>query len=183
MAKLVIVPLVNSIAQTWFAGIGYRVLQAHKTTVYLGCLIRFKVTPSVETEFLLGKVRKRLSHWANRSLSFAGRSILLRHAIRVMPIYHLLSMTLNTQGFVDLECIARDFWWGKNKDGEIKKPLVAWRDTTLCKAEGGIDFNSLYNTSLVLKMHWLNMILLEDSAIWVLLACACISKSLDKGFR
>lgn len=72
---------------------------SHMSTKYLGCLIGFNVTPSQEIDFLLGKVYKRLSHWANFSLSFVGRSILLRHVIKAMSIYHLMSMSLNVQGF------------------------------------------------------------------------------------
>lgn len=62
MAKFVIVPLVNPIAHTWFDSIGCLLLLPRETTKYLGCIIGFKVTPLLETEFLLGKVRERLSH-------------------------------------------------------------------------------------------------------------------------
>lgn len=78
------------------------------------------MSPMQETNFLLGKVCKWLCHWANRSLSFAGRLVLLMHVIRAMPIYHLMTMSLNTQGFEKLECILRDFLWGKNELGEFR---------------------------------------------------------------
>lgn len=128
VAKSVIVPLVNPAARDWFASIGCVVLQPNETTKYLGFLIGYKVTPSQEAEFFLGKVQKCLSHWANRSLSFSGRTILLHHVIRAMPIYHLMSMSLNFQGLDDLECIARDFLLDKNEDGEARKALVSWKD-------------------------------------------------------
>lgn len=151
VGKSVIVPLINPASQDWFAQIGCQVLQPNATTRYLGCLIGYNVTAAQETEFLLGKVRKRLNHWANRSLSFAGRTILLRHVIRAMPIYHLMAMSLNAQGFEDLECISRDFLWGKNEDGEFSKALVAWDDLAHMKAEGGIDFKDFGKLSLNLK--------------------------------
>lgn len=109
VAKSMIVPLVNPNPQEWFASIGCKVLLSSKTTIYLGCLIGHKVSPQQETDFLLDKVRKRLSHWANQSLSFAGRTILLRHVICAMPIYHFMTMTLNWDGFDKLECISRNF--------------------------------------------------------------------------
>lgn len=107
--KFVIVLLFNPTPQNWFAGIGYQVLGPMETTKYLGCLIGYKMTPSQETKFLLGKVWKRLSHWANCTLSFAGQTILLRHIIKAMPIYHLMSMSVNQSGFEDLEGISRNF--------------------------------------------------------------------------
>lgn len=75
VGKSVIVPLVNPDLQDWFASIGFQVLQPHFTTKYLGCLVGFNVSPTQETDFFLGKVQKRFNHWANRSLSFTGRSI------------------------------------------------------------------------------------------------------------
>lgn len=99
VAKSVIIPLVNHVSQTWFDSISCLMLQPHETTNYLGCLIGFKVTPLLETKFLLGKVQKRLSQWANRILNFTSRVVLLMHVIRAMPVYHLMSVTLNSQCF------------------------------------------------------------------------------------
>lgn len=81
VARSVIIPLVNLVAQAWFGSIGCLILQPRETTIYLGCLIGFKVTPSLKTEFLLGKVHKQLSHLANRVLSFTGQIVLLQHVI------------------------------------------------------------------------------------------------------
>lgn len=79
IGKSIIVPLLNAHPQDWFADVGCKVLQPGETTIYLGCLIGFKVSPVQETDFLLGKVRKWLNHWANQSLNFAGFSILSPH--------------------------------------------------------------------------------------------------------
>lgn len=62
------------------------------------------------------------------------------HVIRAIPIYHLLSMSLNITSFEDLEAIFRDFLWGMNEDGEYRKALVAWEDMASCKAKGGLGF-------------------------------------------
>lgn len=166
VAKSVIIPLVNLVAQTWFGSIGCLMLPPHETTKYLGWLIGFNVSPLLETEFLLGKVQKRLSHWANRVLSFTGRVVRLLHVIRAMPIYHMMSMTLNSKLFKDLESIARDFLWGTNEDGETRKALVAWKDMTLNKAEGGVGFEELQDVSRTLKMRWFTRILLDALAKW-----------------
>lgn len=184
VAKSVIIPLVNPVEQEWFNRIGCIVLKPGESTIYLGCIIGYNITPSKETQFLLGKVYKRLSHWANSSLSFVGRVILLKHVIRAMPIYHLMSMSLNLQGFDELESVSREFLWGENKEGEFRKLLlVAWKDTALGKAEGGLGFVDLHSISLVLKMRWVSCILEEDTSNWVLLAKESFSRSLDSGFR
>lgn len=68
VCKSVIIPLTNPRPQLWHQSTGCKILKDSETTVYLGCLIGYHVTPLQETKFLLGKVRKRLSHWANRCL-------------------------------------------------------------------------------------------------------------------
>lgn len=88
-------------------------LQPNEMTAYLGCLINFNVFPTWDTNFLIGMVRKHLSHWANRSMSFVGISMLLWHIIWVIHVYHLMLMSLNSKGFENLESIAREFLWGR----------------------------------------------------------------------
>lgn len=183
VGKSVIVPLLNPQPQDWFVDVGFKVLQPGESTIYLGCLIGFHVSPTQEIDFLIGKVCKRLSHWANWSLSFAGRSVLLRHVICAMPIYHLMTISLNTQGFKELEGISRDLLWGMNELGDLKKPLVAWADTTLYKVEGGVGIENLHSTSLTFKMRWCTRLCTDEDSAWVLLAQVGISRSLDSSFH
>lgn len=99
-----------------------------------------------------------------------------------MLVYHLMSMTLNSQCFDDLEGISRDFLWGKNKDGETRKALVAWNDIALNKV-GGVGFEELHVVSRMLKMHWLTRILLDATTKWACLARLSVARSLNSGFR
>lgn len=60
---------------------------------------------------------------------------------------------------------------------------MAWDDTTLVKAEGGLGFVDLHNTSLALKMRWTSHLLEDDQYFWVLLAKSSVARSLNFGFR
>lgn len=100
-----------------------------------------------------------------------------------MSVYHLMAMSLNQDGFVELETISHNFLWGQNELGENKKALVAWDDTTYCKAEGGLGFEEFPNLSLILKMRWCNRLLTDGDEAWVLLAIAGIKRSLNAGYR
>lgn len=95
IGKSGIIPMTHPTPQEWCVWMGCMILQGHETTKYLGCLTRFHVRPRQEVEFVLGMVRKHLNQWANRSLYFAGRTILLRHVIRVMLVYHFMLMSMN----------------------------------------------------------------------------------------
>lgn len=110
VAKSVIVPLVNLAIHAWFSNIGCLMLQPYETTKYFGCLIGFKVIPSIEIKSYLGKSKNDLTIGSTeRVLSFIGRVVLLQHVLRAIPIYHLLFMSLNSQSYEELECISRDF--------------------------------------------------------------------------
>lgn len=127
VAKSIIIPLTNPTNQEWYARIGCWVLKPGESTIYLGCLIGFNINPTQETNFLLDKVCKCLSHQANKMLSFVDRFVVLCHVNRAMSDYHLISMFLNSQGFEELKGISQDFLQVKNKEGENRNVLVAWK--------------------------------------------------------
>lgn len=62
---------------------------------------------SKEAEFLLDKVRKRIFHWSNRLLSLQGRIVMLKHVLRAILVFHLMSLALNKGNAEELEQICR----------------------------------------------------------------------------
>lgn len=52
-----------------------------------------------EAEFLLDKVRKRVNHWAYHLLMMQGQIVLMRHVLPAMPVFHLMALDLNKDGF------------------------------------------------------------------------------------
>lgn len=93
--------------------------------LYLGCLVGFKLPSFKEVAFLLDKVRKRLNHWSNRMLSMQGHIVLLKHVFREILVFHLMDLTLNKDGFDNLEEIFQNFLWGTGEQGQPKNVLVA----------------------------------------------------------
>lgn len=95
--------------------------------------------PNLEAEFLIGKVRKRLRHWSTRMLSWDSKVVLLRHVLRAIPSYHLMVLAPNRKGYDGLEKSCKQFLWGVNEEGKLKKALITWEDITHPKKEGGLD--------------------------------------------
>lgn len=116
---------------------------------YLGSPIGVHVFIATKTEYLLGKVRKRVWHWANRLLSMQGRIVLVRHVLRAIPVFHLMSLALNHDGFKSLESIYHEFVWGL---GDPKVPLVAWDTITQSFAVGGLSITSFKEHATLLKL-------------------------------
>lgn len=134
--KSIIIPITYPLPQEWCHRTGCRIFLPREMMSYLGCLIGFNVTTAQEIEFLMGKVRKWLSH-----LSFVERIVLRRHVIRAMQVYHFMSMSLNPKSYKMLEEVSRNFLWGKGPGEQKKKSLVAWDKIAQSRAEGGLGFD------------------------------------------
>lgn len=92
-----------------------------------------------------------------------------------------MSMYLNSKGFKRLEVVCRTFLWGKSPGGHYKKALVAWRNTVVSNAEGGLGFEEFHQLSLVFKMRLCGKLMNEEEVLWVKLSQESIARSLDGG--
>lgn len=178
VGKSVIIPLSNPTPQEWHSEIGCKILRDNETMVYLGSLIGYHVTPLQQQEFLLGKVWKHLYFWVNKSLSFAGRTVLLKHVLCAILVYQFMSMGLSMHGYMSLEGICKQFLCGKNERGQHKRALISWNKTARSKPEGGLGIEPFHDKSRTLKMRWISKLLLELEVIWVQFARCSIQRSL-----
>lgn len=64
--------------------------------------------------------------------------MLVKHVLKAIPLYHLLALTLNQEGFRGLEQICREFLWGPRESGQTKVPLVTWTMLSRPTLEGGL---------------------------------------------
>ncbi|KAL8468554.1 hypothetical protein ACS0TY_031669 [Phlomoides rotata] len=101
---------------------------------------------------LCDKMKKKLVRWDGKTISMAGRAILIQSVLSAIPIYSLSFYIIPKISTLDLVRIQRAFLWGG--DGENTKiPWVSW--TALCKdtREGGLGFKDvgLFNKALIGK--------------------------------
>lgn len=136
----------------WIYQTGCRVVWNGEIVTYLGSPVGINITPSQEAEFLLNTIRKRTRHWANHLLSLQGRIVLLRHVLRAIPVYHLMALNLNKDGFKMLEGICREFVWGIGEQGNPKVPLVAWNTISTPTLEGGLSILNFLLHAALLKL-------------------------------
>lgn len=50
----------------------------------------------------------------------------MRHILKAIPVFHLMDLAMNLDGFKMLETMCREFVWGPGEQGDPKVPLVAW---------------------------------------------------------
>lgn len=119
--------------------------------------------------------------WVNRTITFAGKTIPLKHILCAILIFHFMSMTINVDGFWMLEGICHNFLQGKNKVGNQKRVLAAWKNIACNKAKGGLGIEPFAKQSKMCHMCWLTKILLELDISQVLLTHANIHQCLASG--
>jgi hypothetical protein len=134
--------------------------------VYLGAPMLHKRASKSDYEFILDKMRKKLSGWKANSLSFAGRVTLAQSSLTNIPGYVIQSTRIPISVCVEAEKICRDFIWGSTADHR-KTHLISWEQICRPKEEGGLGFKNLewLNSAYMMKLAW-QLITCQDK-LWV----------------
>lgn len=90
---------------------------------------------------LLSKLKKKLAAWKGRTVSMAGRLVLLKATIDSLPTYWMSLHRLPKIVINNIDIVRRRFLWScTNVYGEManKMHTVAWRKVCSSKEEGGL---------------------------------------------
>ncbi|GFZ01947.1 hypothetical protein Acr_15g0005560 [Actinidia rufa] len=94
---------------------------------------------------LTARISEYISAWARVSLSYAGRSELIRSVLQGVECFWLSILPIPVGVRDKVIALCRNFLWG-GQAVSPKKPLVTWKEVCKPKSEGGlgfIDLNSL----------------------------------------
>jgi hypothetical protein len=118
---------------------------------------------------ILQKVQWKIEGWRSKTLSQAGKSVLLKVVASSIPSYAMSSFM-----FPDILCHCldkafRNFWWGFPKGKTYNLPLKSWSSICLPKDQGGLGFRLMkdINVSLIAKLGW--KLLSNHDALWIAL--------------
>lgn len=104
--------------------------------------------------YLRDKVWKRIQGWGERTLSGAGKEILIKAVLQAIPTYIMSCFLLPSYLIKSIEAAIRSFWWG---DGTKKKlSWISWDKLCLVKTKGELNFRNLrsFNLALLAKQCW-----------------------------
>ncbi|XP_025635616.1 uncharacterized protein [Arachis hypogaea] len=122
---------------------------------YLGVpLLHSKVSKHTFND-IINKLNSRLNSWKASSLSFAGRTTLVKSVLSSIPLYTMQTALLlvSTCNVIDRKC--RSFLWG-DTDQSKKNHLMNWDKVCQPKKAGGLGIRhaSKMNHTFMMKAGW-----------------------------
>ena len=133
---------------------------------YLGLPLMHRKLKISEYSPLLDKLNGKFNAWATKSLSFAGRSLLLKTVITGMVNFWISTFSL-PQGCINrIESLCSRFLWSGSTDRRAHAK-VSWKTVCLPKEEGGLGLRSFkrWNITLLLRLIWL--LFSGSDSLWV----------------
>lgn len=119
---------------------------------YLGVPIFHKRVGLNTFNYVIEKVKQRLSTWKSKTLSFAGRVTLAKSVVQANPTYVMQSSVLPRGTCDEVDKLCRQFIWG-DEENHRTVHLIKWN--TLCQPKefGGLGLRSTRaaNTAFILK--------------------------------
>lgn len=133
---------------------------------YLGIpLVTKKLTMS-DCEPLILSVKAKLNSWSSKTLSFAGRLLLINTVISGISNFWCATFTLPKKCIKLINSLCGAYLWKGTTEG-THTARVAWEEITHSKEEGGLAVRDLltWNKACVMKLIWL--LFFRAGSIWV----------------
>jgi hypothetical protein len=134
---------------------------------YLGLALFFGKSKTVAFKDILEKVSGKIEGWHAKTLSQAGRTVLIKSVASSIPFYAMSSFLLPISFSSSLGRIFKNFWWGFPKHKSNNLSLKLWSSICLLKDKEGLGFRQMrkFNLSLIAKLGW--KLLSHIDCLWV----------------
>ncbi|PKI41682.1 hypothetical protein CRG98_037935 [Punica granatum] len=149
---------------------------------YLGVPVVHGRLPRDHFLHIINQVQVRLSGYAGKTLSLAGRVTLAKSVLQAMSSYIMHTMKLPALICSDLEKLCRSFVWGHSSN-QRKIHLVNWQTVTQPLARGGLGLRdlSLFNDAILAKKGW--SVITNQGSLWVRVVASKYMDRLDASLQ
>lgn len=127
-----------------------------KSSIYLCLPILFGNSKLEAFHYILDKIHKKIDRWRAKTLSQAGRLVLIKTVAAAMPTYVISSFLLLVSFYNNLDRMFKDLWWGFPLEKSKNLTLKSWDSMCLSKALGGLGLRRMkdVNMALIAKLGW-----------------------------
>ena len=115
---------------------------------------------------LVEKIRKRMSSWTGRFLSYGGRLQLISSVITSMANFWMSAFRIPGSCLKKIESLCSAFLW-YGPELKTSKAKVSWKDVCLPKLEGGLGIRPLKEINIVLGLKLVWRLFYSRSSFWV----------------
>lgn len=133
---------------------------------YLGVPLSSKKLSLANCEVLLHQIKGKMTSWSAKTLSFAGRLLLIKTVIAGINNFWCSTFILPKECIRRINSICGHFLWQGNLEG-VHNARVSWEMVTKTKKEGGLGIKDLeiWNKACCLKLIWL--LFFQSGSVWV----------------
>lgn len=103
ISKSTVIPIGISPTPQWLHNTGCIIAKPGGITHYLGVPIGVRLSTTQIQSYCLDRVCKQISSWKTKLLSFISRTILIKHILMAIPVYHQMYMHFSTRAALQLQ--------------------------------------------------------------------------------
>ena len=142
---------------------------------YLGVPLVTRRLTEKDCLLLIENIKARISHWATRFLSYAGRLQLIQAVIYSIQNFWCKQILFPKRVLKKLNQLCCNFFWEGNRNAG-RRAKVRWQDVCLPKAEGGLGLKDIlsWNRACMIQHIW--QIFAQAGTIWIAWIYAYILK-------
>ena len=135
--------------------------------LYLGLPIFLENSKRKGFQGIIDKVNSRIDGWKAKTLSQAGRLVLLKLVAVAIPAYAMGTFLIPNSCCKELDRSFKNFWWGFPSKKTKNLSLKAWDSICSPKALGGLGIRKIrdVNLALISKLGW--QLLNNSDSLWV----------------
>ncbi|XP_056685700.1 uncharacterized protein [Spinacia oleracea] len=132
-----------------------QVEQSPDLGTYLGFPLTDKRPTQTQLAHICRNIKGKLNFWKTKSLSKAGRLVLIRSSLSAIASYSMQVLSLPKKTLHEIDQTCARFLWG-NESENRKVHLVAWDKVCSAKEVGGLEIRSalIMNQVAMTKLCW-----------------------------